>query len=813
VRPSRPPSERRLRAQRRATRAARRGSSAANAAALALCVALIGGLALLVLGGSAPARAQEDVPGDAPVQLVVTIVPPNGTTSPTPSGDVVISLDGRELLSIPLPSELSFVTTLTPELTGVASLLGLQLTVSYSGDSNYEASDGVAIIVPTSNIVTIVARPRDRSAPVVDVVSPAANARYRLGELVLADYHCRDPFGRSAVTRCAGPVATGSALDTSTVGQHSFVVHTADAAGNEATQAVTYAVAERAAPPPPPPPPPPGDRGALIPPPEPGPEPPSPLPVPPAAGAAAAPDVPAPRRVTPRFDVGSPASGPRAGTRREPATPPAATRATPPAARAAPPAGADAARAEDRAPASYDARSEPVKTTGILIAAFTLLQLGMGGGGVAFARGGGGEGAGAGARGDAGSARTEGRHGPSSSGFDPESVEVEFLGAGLGALAVGDRSRTWGWPGTRRLDAVGATLPARISQGSPLLARVLADGTYLRAIFGSASLLLVLAGVALGVLAVHDTGGDALPPVLALTIAIAVLGVLDAAAGLVAVLSFAIGVVALGGVRSDAQLRLMLGLGALWFVVPVLVGAVRPLRRRPARDLAESWDRAADFVIASLIGAWIVQKIVLALPGLAGVRLPIADRADLVAVCVLGALVVRLGFETIAAYLYPRRLDLTETRDVRRPGALQRAAASLVRMAVFVFVARAIVADTWQLWAAAALFVAPQILAVGEERLPSSPKLYRALPKGFVEFVFMLFVATAIGAILISTMNEHDEAFLATSLLLLSVPGCLLSVLQLFAREGPAPALGWGKRVAGVGLLALAIPGAVGLLL
>jgi hypothetical protein len=136
-----------------------------------------------------------------------------------------------------------------------------------------------------------------------------------------------------------------------------------------------------------------------------------------------------------------------------------------------------------------------------------------------------------------------------------------------------------------------------------------------------------------------------------------------------------------------------------------------------------------------------------------------------------------------------------------------------VRLAVFVFVARAVVADAWQLWAAAALFVAPQLLAVFEARLPNSAALHRALPKGFVELVVMLFAATAIGAILIGAMNEHDEAFLATSLLLLSVPGCLLSVTALFAREGPAPSLGWGKRVAGVGLLALAIPGAVGLLL
>ena len=171
----------------------------------------------------------------------------------------------------------------------------------------------------------------------------------------------------------------------------------------------------------------------------------------------------------------------------------------------------------------------------------------------------------------------------------------------------------------------------------------------------------------------------ALPPVAALTIAIAVLGVLDATAGFVAILTFTIGVLALGGIDSNAQLRLMLGLGALWFVVPVLAGAVRPLRREPTRNLVESWERAADFVIASLIGAWAVQKIVLALPGLAGAQLPISAHADLAALCVLAALVGRLVFETIAAHLYPRRLDVSEAG--RAAGARSVAAPRVDRTA------------------------------------------------------------------------------------------------------------------------------------
>ncbi len=466
--------------------------------------------------------------------------------------------------------------------------------------------------------------------------------------------------------------------------------------------------------------------------------------------------------------------------------------------------------------APYDPRSEPAKTAGILVAAFTLLQIGTAGGaGLARARGGGGVG-GSGSSGGSGTsgssdARKKDGSKPQAS-FDYEAVSVEHLGAGVAAVAIGDRSRTWSWPGTRSLDALGAAIPARLSPRSPLLARVTADGTYLRAIFGSASLLAMLGGVALGVLALLDTGGEAIPPVASLTIAIAVLGVFDAMAGFVAVLIFTVGVLALGGFDSNAHLRLMLGLSALWFVVPVLAGSVRPLRREPTRNLEESWERAADFIIASLIGAWAVQKIVLTLPGLAGVELPLTEYANTAAYCVLAALVVRLGLESIAAHLYPQRLDIAEPGELPEPGALQRLGATALRMVVFVFFAHIVVGSSWQLWVGAALFVIPQILAVYEERFPNSPGLFRALPKGLVELVLMLFVGTATTALLISTMDENAETFIANAFVLLALPGFLLSLLQLFGRDGDEPRIGWGKRIAGVGLLVLGILLVLGLL-
>ena len=444
----------------------------------------------------------------------------------------------------------------------------------------------------------------------------------------------------------------------------------------------------------------------------------------------------------------------------------------------------------------YDPASHPVTMLGVLIAAFTLLRLGWPGG-FALARGGGG------VTDSRGSQRSH-------SGDEHEGVAVAFVAAGAQVMRLGDRSHTWKWPATRAIDAVGRSLPGRLVRRSQVLARVAADGTYLRAILGSASLLAPLAGLALGVAAAQDAGGEALPPSAPLTIAIAALGIFDAAAGVLAVLAFTVGVLASGGMDSGADLRLLLGLGGLWFAVPLIAGAARPLRRAPARDLAQAWDRGADFVIASLVGAWAVQNIVSALPALAGVELEIASQADTIALGVLAALVIRLGFETLASHLYPKRLDVSEPGDLAEPGRVQRLAASGLRTVLFVFVAYTVVGPRWQLWVGTALFLAPQVLAAFDDRLPSWPGLSRVLPRGLPEIVVVLAATTAVALVVRATMDERSDAFLADAFVLLALPGCVLAVLALLGRDAADEPLGWGRRAAGVAVLAIGVALAVG---
>jgi hypothetical protein len=208
-----------------------------------------------------------------------------------------------------------------------------------------------------------------------------------------------------------------------------------------------------------------------------------------------------------------------------------------------------------------------------------------------------------------------------------------------------------------------------------------------------------------------------------------------------------------------------------------------------------------------------VQQIVLALPGLAGRQLAIADHASAAALCVLAALVVRLCLETIAAHLYPARVGVAAPRELPEPGRVQRLGATALRAVLFVFLGNTVVGEHWQLWVGAALFVIPQILSVFGDALPNSPALFRALPKGIVEIVLMLLVGTAVGALLIATMNENASTFLANSFILLMLPGFVLSLIGLFGRDGDESELGWGKRIAGIPILIVGILLALGLLL
>jgi uncharacterized repeat protein (TIGR01451 family) len=95
---------------------------------------------------------------------------------------------------------------------------------------------------PATVIVSYPMKAPDTTAPTFTVSAPQDGATYALGEKVVADYSCSDEQDGSGIDTCAGDVAPGEAIDTTTAGQHSFVLNAADKAGNKSTKTVTYTV-------------------------------------------------------------------------------------------------------------------------------------------------------------------------------------------------------------------------------------------------------------------------------------------------------------------------------------------------------------------------------------------------------------------------------------------------------------------------------------------------------------------------------------------------------------------------------------------
>ncbi len=83
---------------------------------------------------------------------------------------------------------------------------------------------------PVTHSYTVIAAGEDTTPPTIDLTTPADGAVYQQNAVVDAAYSCADT--ESSVSTCAGTVASGSAIDTSTVGPHTFVVNAVDSAGN-----------------------------------------------------------------------------------------------------------------------------------------------------------------------------------------------------------------------------------------------------------------------------------------------------------------------------------------------------------------------------------------------------------------------------------------------------------------------------------------------------------------------------------------------------------------------------------------------------
>jgi hypothetical protein len=114
-----------------------------------------------------------------------------------------------------------------PEQLTSSGVLGLGYSVAVSGTTVLVGAPGAAYVFGTGLGISI--------------TSPANGATYAPGQEVKATYSCAPPTG-DTITRCAGPVSNGAAIDTSTLGIHNFTVEAEDKSGGTALSVSAYRV-------------------------------------------------------------------------------------------------------------------------------------------------------------------------------------------------------------------------------------------------------------------------------------------------------------------------------------------------------------------------------------------------------------------------------------------------------------------------------------------------------------------------------------------------------------------------------------------
>lgn len=405
----------------------------------------------------------------------------------------------------------------------------------------------------------------------------------------------------------------------------------------------------------------------------------------------------------------------------------------------------------------------------------------------------------AGAGGIAGSRRREHTKKTSAS----SAATKKLKGLKIEGTHIGDRSWTWRAPFTAWTDKIGQVWPGVVGRYSAVAPRVLLDGTWARAMFGSGALLLWLAGVITALVACTAHGSAGLAPAFPLLVAIVILGICDAAAGAAAWLTIAIATLVTGGFQTWSDLRTLLGLGVLFAAISLLAHVIRPLRRNLETSTNERAERFFDFVMMPPFVAFASSSMLKALNGLSGLTLVTPTEISNFRWIVYGAVLARLVLEDIAHHLYPERTQMVQPDKLVSPGRRWMGTALVVRAAIYVLVGVPFFGLSTTLFVAAILLSVPAILKIFEDNLPNSATLNKWLPRG----LFMFFCSMVVGIVLVWNLEgfHPSSSTIRQDFLWLLLPGIIAGLLELFGREGGVWPKGKHQWLLGGGIWLLAL--------
>jgi hypothetical protein len=366
-------------------------------------------------------------------------------------------------------------------------------------------------------------------------------------------------------------------------------------------------------------------------------------------------------------------------------------------------------------------------------------------------------------------------------------------GGEIGRGAQDARNHRRGLISSIELDQWRSVATITTNRVSPLLSRLIADGSYLQFSLGSLVLALPVIGGLLGGLAFQDIQGigSITTPSLTISLAIILLATFDAAAGFIAATVFGLCAYTSGAFGNVYDIRTFLGMAVLWFSPALIANATRSMRR--SRRDSNTWERATDVIVGSLITGWVVHSLVLALNGLAHLRLPLEQHANSIGIAVGAAIAVRYLLEGYVnkknhyylAYLSPRTLN--------NQGSYFRLGNWFTKAFFFLFFATSFLGMTWQIWAGLFIIIFPSVTKVVKEKFPNVPTLFQLIPVGIPSLVVMTIFGRAYYEYL-NGLALNPATASRTIFILAALPGFILGILRLFGREPKPGEVRWYMR-------------------
>jgi hypothetical protein len=332
------------------------------------------------------------------------------------------------------------------------------------------------------------------------------------------------------------------------------------------------------------------------------------------------------------------------------------------------------------------------------------------------------------------------------------------------------------------LDASIASLVMRTGKFSALLPRLLVDGSWIRVLSGSGSILIWIASASLALWDALSNPGNLAKPTDWVLFVLILFSFVDALAGVTAFLTIATVAVLQGEISIAADLRMLLGLGVLMTSLPLLVHVIRPLRRLWREDTKAKVERFFDYIMPPTFVAFAAGSMLKALNGLSGLELVNPDQITFIRWAGFFGVLIRMFGEDIAGGLFPKRSLEVHPAKLPSPGKLPSFVSVLLRTAIFLFVAEPFFGLTPLTIAAASLIAFPFILKLWEDDLPNFKSLHRWFPRGLLRFSITLVVGILLARNLLGA--EPTDELIRSSFIWLLIPNFLVAVLELFGRSG-----------------------------